>query len=284
MTTVVTGATGHVGRLALEALLARGVAPTDLVATGRRIETLADLAARGIAVRRADYDDPATLDDAFAGATKLLFVSGSEVGRRLPQHRNVVDAAVRAGVRHLVYTSGPRADLSTLPVNADHKATEEYIAASGIPATMLRNNWYHENYLPDLATARAGGEIVSATGTGRIASASRADYAEGAAAVLTQDGHEKKVYELGGDSAWDYDELVATLSQIVGHEVVRRDVTPDERHALLLAAGLPDDVASFVVALDTAIAHGALADVTGDLSRLIGRPTTPLATTLAAAG
>lgn len=284
MTTVVTGATGHVGRLTIEALLARGVAPTDLVATGRRVETLGDLAALGIAVRRADYDDPATLDDAFAGATKLLFVSGSDVGRRMPQHRNVVDAAVRAGVRHLVYTSGPRADLSNLPVNPDHKATEEYIAASGIPATMLRNNWYHENYLPDLATARAGGEIVSATGTGRIASASRADYAEGAAAVLTQDGHEKKVYELGGDSAWDYDELVATLSQIVGHEVVRRDVSPDERHALLVAGGLPDDVAAFVVGIDTAIAHGALADVTGDLSRLIGRPTTPLATTLAAAG
>ena len=282
MTTVVTGATGHVGRLALEALLARGVAPADLVATRRRVDTLGDLAALGVAVRRADYDDPATLDDAFAGATKLLFVSGSEVGARLPQHRAVVDAAVRAGVRHLVYTSGPRADISTLPVNADHKATEEYIAASGIPATILRNNWYSENYLPDLATARAGGEIVSATGTGRIASASRADYAEGAAVVLTEHGHEHKVYELGGDSAWDYDELVATLSQLVGHQVTRRDVAPQERHAQLLAGGLPEEVAAFVVGIETAIAHGALADVTGDLSRLIGRPTVPLATTLAA--
>ncbi len=282
MTTVVTGATGHFGRLVVEALLTRGVEPGDIVATGRQVGALDDLAARGVVVRPADYDDPASLDAAFAGAAKLLFVSGSEVGRRMQQHLNVVDAAVRAGVRHLVYTSGPRADISPLPVNVEHKATEEYIAESGIPATMLRNNWYHENYLPDVATARETGEIVSATGTGRVASAARADYAEGAAAVLTEDGHEKKAYELGGDSAWDYDELVETVSQIVGRPVTRRDVSPEDRHAGLVAAGLPEDVATFVVALDTAIAHGALADVTGDLSRLIGRPTTPLATTLAA--
>jgi NAD(P)H dehydrogenase (quinone) len=282
MTTVVTGATGQFGRLVVEALLARGVTPGDIVATGRKVDGLADLAARGVEVRVADYDDPASLDAAFAGAAKVLLVSGSEVGARMQQHRNAVDAAVRAGVRHLVYTSGPRADISPLPVNVEHKATEEYIAESGVPATMLRNNWYSENYLPDVATARETGEIVSATGTGRIASAARADYAEGAAAVLTEDGHEKKAYELGGDSAWDYDELVATLSEIVGRPVVRREVSPEERHAGLVAAGLPEDVAAFVVALDTAIAHGALADVTGDLSRLIGRPTTPLATTLAA--
>ena len=282
MTTVVTGATGHFGRLAIEALLARGVAPGEIVAIGRRGGVLDDLAARGVVVRLADYDDPATLDTAFAGADKLLFVSGSEVGRRMQQHRNVVDAAARAGIRHLAYTSGPHADSSTLPVNPEHKATEELITASGVPATFLRNNWYSENYLGDLATARAGGEIVSATGEGRIASAPRADYAEAAAAVLTQDGHQGKVYELAGDTAWDYDELVAILSRLVGHQVVRRDLTPLQRQAQLEAAGLPPDVAGFVTAMDTSIAGGALADVTGDLSRLIGRPTVPLATTLAA--
>lgn len=282
MTTVVTGATGHFGRLAIEALLARGVAPGEIVAIGRRVGVLDDLAARGVVVRLADYDDPATLDTAFAGADKLLFVSGSEVGRRMQQHRNVVDAAARAGIRHLAYTSGPHADSSTLPVNPEHKATEELITASGVPATFLRNNWYSENYLGDLATARAGGEIVSATGEGRIASAPRADYAEAAAAVLTQDGHQGKVYELAGDTAWDYDELVAILSRLVGHQVVRRDLTPLQRQAQLEAAGLPPDVAGFVTAMDTSIAGGALADVTGDLSRLIGRPTVPLATTLAA--
>ena len=282
MTTVVTGATGHFGRLAIEALLARRVAPGEIVAIGRRVGVLDDLAARGVVVRLADYDDPATLDTAFAGADKLLFVSGSEVGRRMQQHRNVVDAAARAGIRHLAYTSGPHADSSTLPVNPEHKATEELITASGVPATFLRNNWYSENYLGDLATARAGGEIVSATGEGRIASAPRADYAEAAAAVLTQDGHQGKVYELAGDTAWDYDELVAILSRLVGHQVVRRDLTPLQRQAQLEAAGLPPDVAGFVTAMDTSIAGGALADVTGDLSRLIGRPTVPLATTLAA--
>ncbi|HEY0117496.1 MAG TPA: SDR family oxidoreductase [Cellulomonas sp.] len=282
MTIVVTGATGHYGRLAVEALLARGVPPAQVVATGRRTEVLDDLAARGVVVRHADYDDPASLDAAFAGASRLLFVSGSEVGKRLQQHRNVVDAAARAGIRHLAYTSAPHADTSPLPVNPDHKATEELIAASGLPATILRHNWYNENYLPDLATARETGEVVSATGAGLIASASRADYAEAAAAVLTQDGHEGKVYELGGDTAWDYDQLAATLSQVVGRPVVRRNLAPDERHAQLVAAGLPDEVAAFVTAMDTAIADGALADVTGDLSRLAGRPTTPLKETLAA--
>ena len=282
MTIVVTGATGHFGRLAVEALLARGVAPGQIVAAGRRTEAVADLAARGVVVRRADYDDPASLDAAFAGVDKLLFVSGSEVGRRLGQHRNVVDAAVRAGIRHLAYTSGPHADTSPLPVNPDHKATEELIAASGVPATILRDNWYSENYLPDLTTARETGEVVSATGAGLIASAPRADYAEAAAAVLTQDGHEGKVYELAGDTAWDYDELAAVLSQLVGRPVVRRDLAPDERHAQLVAAGLPDEVAAFVTAMDTTIAGGALSDVTGDLSRLIGRPTVPLKVTLAA--
>jgi NAD(P)H dehydrogenase (quinone) len=282
MTIVVTGATGHFGRLAVEALLARGVAPDQIVATGRRTDAVADLAARGVHVRAADYDDLASLDAALRGAEGLLLVSGSEVGKRVEQHRNVVDAAARAGVKHLVYTSASHADIAPLPVNPDHKATEELIAASGVPATILRNNWYSENYLPDLATARETGEVASATGPGRIASAPRADYAQGAAAVLTQKGHEGKIYELGGDTAWDYEELAATIAELIGGPVVRRDLTPDERHAELIAAGLPEGGADFVIAVDTAIAHGALAEITGDLSRLLERPTVPLKETLAA--
>lgn len=282
MTIVVTGATGHLGRLVVEALLARGVAPGDVVATGRRTEAVADLAARGVQVRRADYDEPASLDAAFAGADRLFFASGSEVGRRLGQHRNVVDAAVRAGVPFVAYTSAPRADVSPLPVNPDHKATEEMLAAAGLPAVVLRNNWYSENYLADLAQARETGEIVSATAGGRVASAPRADFAEAAAVVLTTAGHEGAVYELGGDVAWDYDELAGVLSELVGRPVTHRNVTPDERRARLLAAGLPEPVAGFVTAIDEAIAGGWLATVNGELSRLIGRPTTPLRATLAA--
>lgn len=281
MTFVVTGATGHLGRLVVEAMLTRGVAPDEIVATGRRVETLGDLAAAGVQVRRADYDDPASLDAAFADAERLLLVSGTEFGTRVGQHRNAIDAAVRAGVRHIAYTSGPRADTAPLPVNPDHWATEQLLQASGVTWTALRDNWYSEGYLPDVARSRETGEIASATGSGRVASASRRDFAEAAAVVLTTAGHENAVYELGGDVAWSYDELAQLLSSIVGRPVVHRHLTPAERRASLVAAGLPEGVAEFVTAIDTGIAAGALAEVTGTLSRLIGRPTTPLHDTLA---
>jgi NAD(P)H dehydrogenase (quinone) len=282
MTTVVTGATGHLGRLVVEALLARGVAPGDLVATGRRTQVLDDLAARGVRVARADYDDPASLDAAFAGADRLFFASGSEVGHRIPQHRNVVDAAVRAGVRHVAYTSAPRVDVSPLPVAPDHKATEEMLAASGLPTTLLRNDWYSENYLGDLAQVRETGVLVTATAGGRVASAPRKDYAEAAAVVLTTEGHEGAVYELAGDVAWDYDELAGVLADLTGRPVQVRAVTPDERRAQLVAAGTPPEAAAFVAALDEAIAGGWLAGTDGTLARLLGHPTTPLRDTLAA--
>lgn len=282
MTVVVTGATGHLGRLVVEALLARGVDPAEVVATGRRTEAVADLAGRGVRVALADYDEPASLDAAFAGADRLFLASGTEVGRRLGQHRNAVDAAVRAGIGHVVYTSASHADTAPLPVNPDHKATEEALAASSVAWTALRNNWYSEGYLGDLALARDTGLVVSATDGGRVASAARADFAEAAAVVLTEPGHEGKVYELAGDVAWDYDELAAILTELTGRTVTHLKVTPEERRAGLIEAGLAAPVAEFVTAIDTAIAGGALADTSGDLARLIGRPTTPLRTTLAA--
>jgi len=282
MTILVTGATGHLGRHVVEALLARGVPPGDIVATGRRTAVLADLAERGVRTALADYDDPASLDAAFAGADKLFFASGTEVARRLGQHRTVVDAAVRAGIGHVVYTSAPHADVSSLPVNPDHRATEEMLAASGLATTVLRNNWYSENYRAELGMARDTGLVVSATAGGKVASAARKDFAEAAAAVLTQDGHEGRTYELAGDVAWDYDELAALLSELTGREVTHLHVTPDERRAGLVEAGLPEGVASFATAIDEAIAGGALADSDGTLRRLIDHPTTPLRDTLAA--
>ncbi|MBD7919101.1 SDR family oxidoreductase [Cellulomonas sp. Sa3CUA2] len=281
MSVVVTGATGHLGRLIVEGLLDAGV--TDVVAGGRRTERAADLAERGARVVELDYDRPETLAAALAGADTLMLVSGSEVGRRVAQHGAAIDAARAAGVRRVVYTSAPHADTTDLVLAPEHKATEELLAASGLVATVLRNNWYTDNYVQTLRQAAATGEIVGSVGQGRVASATRADFAAGAVAVLTTDAHDGRTYELTGDHAWTHDELAAAASQVLGREVVYRDVTPDEQRAGLLAAGLDEGTAGFVVALDQNIATGALGDATDTLRTLLGRPTTPLATGLTTA-
>lgn len=276
MSVVVTGATGHLGRLVVTELLARGVPAGDVVATGRRVEALADLAAQGVRVVASDYADPGSLRAAFEGADRVLLVSGNEVGQRVTQHGHAIEAAKAAGVGHLVYTSAPRATTSDLVLAPEHKATEELLAASGLTTTILRNNWYTENYVPTLEQARATGEVVASAGEGRVASATRADFAAAAAVVLTTPGHEGAVYELGGDTAWTHHELAAAIGEVLGREVVYRPVSPEEHHAMLTTAGLDEGTAGFVVALDGNIREGALADVTGDLSRLVGRPTTSL--------
>ncbi|UZN02981.1 SDR family oxidoreductase [Cellulomonas sp. S1-8] len=280
MSVVVTGATGHLGRLIAEGLLDAGV---DVVAGGRRTERVADLAGRGARVVEIDYDRPGTLADALAGADTLMLVSGSEVGRRVEQHGAAIDAAKAAGVRRVVYTSAPHADATDLVLAPEHKATEDLLAASGLVTTVLRNNWYTENYVRTLQQAAATGEIVGSVGLGRVASATRADLAAGAVAVLTGGGHDGRTYELTGDHAWTHHELALVASHLVGRPVVYRDVTPDEQRAGLLAAGLDEGTAGFVVALDRNIATGALADATDTLRTLLGRPTTPLVDGLTAA-
>jgi len=281
MTIVVTGATGHLGRLTVDALLDRGVPAADIRALGRSEERLAPLAARGLQTAVIDFEKPETLDAAFAGADALLLVSGSEVGQRIPQHRNAIDAAVRAGVGRLVYTSAPHADDTDLVLAPEHAETEKLLAASGLPVTVLRNNWYTENYTGQLDVAAATGELVGSAATGRVASASRKDYAEAAAVVLTTDGHDGAVYELAGDVAWTFDDLAAAIGELLGRPVAYRSVTPEEHGAALREAGLDEGTAGFVVALDGNIRDGALADAPGTLSELIGRPTTPLAAGLA---
>jgi NAD(P)H dehydrogenase (quinone) len=283
MSVVVTGATGHLGRLVVENLLADGVAPAEVIATGRRVEALADLAERGVQVRRADFTEPASLLAAFAGADDVLLVSGSEVGRRVAQHASALEAIRTVGARRVVYTSAPRADSTALVLAPEHKATEELIRASGLAFTILRNNWYTENYLGDLAQARATGEIVSSVGAGRVASAPRSDYAAAAAVVLPSSGHDGAVYELSGDVAWDFDELAAAFATIIGRPVVYRRVTPEERLEGLLAAGLDEGTAGFVVALEGNTRDGDLADTSGELRQLLGRPTVGLVDALAAA-
>lgn len=260
-TIAVTAATGQLGRLVVADLLTR-VPAEQIVAVARDAARAADL---GVPVREADYGDRAALTAAFAGVDRVLLVSGSEVGQRVDQHRNVIEAAVAAGVGHLVYTSAPHADDTTLVLAPDHKMTENLVRDSGITWTVLRNNWYSENYAATVATARDTGEIVTATGDGRVASAARSDFAQAAAAVLTSDERGGTVYELGGDVAWTFPEFAADLSTVLGTEVVHRAVTPTELDAWLAAVGLDEGTRGFVVALDVNIAEGTLSEVTGDL-------------------
>jgi NAD(P)H dehydrogenase (quinone) len=277
---VVTGATGQLGRLVVEGLLER--VPADRVAVAvRSPEKAADLAAKGVEVREADYDRPETLAPALAGADRVLLISGSEVGRRLAQHKAVVDAAVEARVGLLVYTSVLHADTSTLGLAPEHRGTEDLIRASGLPFTLLRNGWYTENYTETARQAAEQGILIGSAGDGRVASATRADFAAATVEVLTGEGHEGKVYELSGDIAWSLSELAAAVSGITGRDVAYRDLTPEEHRQALVGAGLPEALGEMLVDIDRRIAEGALADTPGDLRRRVGRPTSPLADTLA---
>ena len=282
MTVAVTGATGHLGRLVIQHLLARGTAPGEIVALVRDPQRAEALAAAGVTVRAFDYDKADTLPTALAGVTSLLLISGTSPGRRLEQHRAVIDAAQAAGVVRMIYTSSPRADDSINPVAGEHKATEAYLTASGVPHVVLRNGWYHENYVPVLAAAAETGEILTAAGDGRVASAARSDYAEAAAVVLLGDDA-GRFYELGGDVAWSFDDLAADFESLLGREVVVHRVSTSEKVSLLTAAGMDAGAAGFATGVDAAIAAGELGGTTGELSVLIGHPPVPIIDTLKSA-
>ncbi|GAA3150456.1 SDR family oxidoreductase [Planomonospora alba] len=281
---VVTGATGPFGRLAVEHLLDRGVPAAEIAVAVRDPARAAGLAARGVEVRTADYDRPATLAPALAGADKLLFVSANGPDDlRITQHRAVVTAALEANVGLVAYTSIAGADTNPIGLARVHRDTEAALAAAGLPTVLLRNNWYTENYTATLADAVARGAIAGSAGDGRIASAARTDYAEAAAIVLTSDDQAGRVYELTGDTAWSLADLAAEAARVSGTPVAYTDL-PAERYAqILTGAGLPGFVVDMLVDADVKISQGALATVTGDLSALLGRPTTPLAETVAAA-
>ncbi|MTE18900.1 NAD(P)H-binding protein [Streptomyces sp. TRM43335] len=281
---VVTGATGQFGRLAVEKLIGRGVPAAEIAAAVRTPEKAADLAARGVEVREADYDRPETLAPAFAGADKLLFVSANGPDDlRIAQHRAVVAAAREAEVGLVAYTSIVDADTNPLGLARVHRDTEAALAGSGLPTVLLRNGWYTENYTAALPDAVERGAIVGSAGEGRIASAGRADYAEAAAAVLTRDGQAGKVYELTGDRTWTLADLAAAATAVSGREVVYTDLPAEQYARILTDAGLPDFVVELVVDSDTKVAQGALERVTDDLPTLLGRPTTPLSDSVAEA-
>jgi len=281
-TYAVTGATGHLGRLVVAELLARGIEPGAVVAIARTPAKAAGLAEQGVQVRVGNYDEPDTLTSALSGVDTLLLVSGSEVGRRIAQHRAVIDAAKANGVGRIAYTSLLRADTSAMPLAPEHKATEEMLRASGITFTMLRNSWYIENYTAQLGQYLKDEVIVAAAGNGRIAAATRADYAVAAAAALTGSGHDNAVYELGG-TPFTFAELAAVITDVTGTKVGYRAVSPAELVQRLTSAGLDAGTAEFVTALDEGIARGELDTDSTDLQTLAGRPSTPLADAVRAA-
>nr|WP_089156478.1 SDR family oxidoreductase [Micromonospora sp. NBS 11-29] len=272
MSIVVTGATGQLGRLIVAALRERGVPAGDIVAVGRNTDRLAELAGQGVVTRRADYDDPDSLRAAFADADKLMFVSGSEVGRRRPQHRNVVTAAREAGVGLVVYTSIAHADTAGMRLAGEHRDTEGYVREAGLPYVFLRNSWYLENYIDQLDAYRKQG-VAGAAGDGRVSAATRADYAEAAAVVLTSDGHENRVYELGG-APFTLTELAAEVTRQTGEKVGYTDLPADRYTEVLIAAGLPEGYAAVLADSDLGLARGEL-EVGDDLATLLGRTPTP---------
>ncbi|WP_395400028.1 SDR family oxidoreductase [Arthrobacter sp. UC242_113] len=276
MTILITGATGKLGRLVVEALLESGLPAEQIVAAGRTVDRIADLRERGVQVRTIDYSQPESLRQAFAGADKVLLVSGSEVGQRVEQHRNAIHAAKEAGVGLIGYTSIANADTTGMQLAAEHIATEEILRDSGIPFFLLRNGWYLENYTGQLPVQVQHGTVFGSAGDGRVSAAARADYAAAAAAVLLRENQGGKVYELGGDNAFTLDELAGEVSAASGKPVEYKDLPAEKYTEVLVNAGLPEPYAAILADSDLGIARGDLLVTSGDLSAVLGRPTTPL--------
>lgn len=276
MTIGITGATGQLGRLVVAQLKTK-VPAGDIVALVRTPSKAADL---GVAAREADYTKPATLDAAFKGIDTLLMISSNEIGQREAQHKAIVAAAKKAGVKRIVYTSILRADVSTIDLAAEHRATEAAIKASGIPYTFLRNGWYTENYAAGIQGAVAGGALYGSAGNGKIASAARADYAAAAVAVLTTAGQDGKVYELAGDTAFTLADLAAEIAKQTGKTIPYKDIAEADYAAALAGHGVPEGFAKMIAGWDVETAKGQLFDDGKMLSKLIGRPTTPVAETV----
>ncbi|BBR60833.1 MULTISPECIES: SDR family oxidoreductase [unclassified Klebsiella] len=272
----ITGATGQLGQHVIANLL-NTTAAAQLVAVVRNPAKAAALSQQGVSVRQADYGDETALTQALQGVEKLLIISSSEVGQRAPQHRNIIKAAKTAGVKFIAYTSLLHADTSPLGLAVEHIETEKMLADSGIPYALLRNGWYTENYLASAPAALEHGVFIGAAGEGKIASATRADYAAAAARVMTEDGHAGKVYELAGDNGWTLSELAAELTKQSGKNVVYQNLGQADFAAALKSVGLPAGLADMLADSDIGAAKGGLFDGSHTLSTLIGRPTTSLA-------
>ncbi len=272
----ITGATGQLGQHVFANLL-NTTAANQLVAVVRNPAKAEALSQKGVVIRQADYGDEAALTKALQSVDKLLIISSSEVGQRAPQHRNIINAAKAAGVKFIAYTSLLHADTSPLGLADEHVATEKMLADSGIPFALLRNGWYTENYLASAPAALEHGVFIGAAGEGKIASATRADYAAAAARVIAEDGHAGKVYELAGDHGWTLSELAAELAKQSGKNVVYQNLSQADFAAALKSVGLPAGLADMLADSDVGASKGGLFDDSHTLSKLIGRPSTPLA-------
>ncbi|MGA4666480.1 SDR family oxidoreductase [Enterobacter ludwigii] len=277
----ITGATGQLGQLVIEQLL-NTVPANQIVAIVRNPAKAEALSQQGITVRQGDYADESTMTSALKGIDKLLLISSSEVGQRATQHQNVINAAKAAGVKFIAYTSLLHADKSPLGLHVEHVATEKALAESGIPYALLRNGWYTENYLASAPPALEHGVFIGAAGEGKIASATRADYAAAAAKVISGDGHAGNVYELAGDHAWTLSGLAAELSKQSGKNVAYQNMSEADFAAALKGVGLPAGLADMLADSDVGASKGGLFDDSHTLSKLIGRPTTPLSESIKA--
>lgn len=271
----ITGASGQLGRLVIEDLL-KTVKAEDIVAVVRNPAKVEDFASRGVQVRAADYGDVSALAKAFSGVEKVLLISSSEVGQRAVQHSNIIAAAKQAVVKLIAYTSLLHADKSPLALAEEHIVTEQQLKESGVPFVLLRNGWYTENYLASVPPAIQHGVFIGSAGEGKIASATRADYAAAAAKVLTLDNQAGKVYELAGDHGWTLTELAAEVSLQSGKPVVYQNLDEADFKAALQGAGLPEGFAALLANSDAGAEKGGLFDDSHQLSKLIGRPTTSL--------
>lgn len=278
----VTGATGQLGRLVIDALL-KSIKPNEIVALVRDPLKAQDLSEKGINVRQADYNQPQTLRSALDGVQRLLLISSSEVGQRKTQHRAVIEAAKSADVQLLAYTSVLHAEKSTLGLAIEHRDTEQALAESGLGYVLLRNGWYSENYTASVGPAIEHGAILGSAQAGRISSATREDYADAAAIVLSREGQAGKVYELAGDESYSLSELATEVAKQSGKAVVYNDLPEEQYKAALIGMGLPEEFAGLLADSDAAAAKGDLFDGSRQLSQLLGRPTTPIAKSVSAA-
>ncbi|OIQ45344.1 MAG: NAD(P)-dependent oxidoreductase [Roseobacter sp. MedPE-SW] len=280
---LVTGATGQLGQLVLSALSEKNIPTSDIAVLVRREVAAAELKSKGYDVRMGDYSDTDKLVSAFAGIERLLLISGSEVGQRLPQHLNVVTSAKAAGVKFIAYTSLLKARSSKIGLAPEHVGTEEAIAASGLDYTFLRNGWYAENYLMALPQILELGQHFGAAGDAKFAPATRADLADAAAVVLSSEGHEGKTYELAGDDSFTYADYVGTIAELSGKEITYVDMPEAAFKDALTGAGLPEPLAALLSNADAVSKDGWLFDDSKTLSGLIGHPTTPIKDVLKAA-